>query len=130
MTTWFITGASSGLGAALARAVLGHGDNAAITASNTGPAIVQDAETLSHRSCSSSAATRSTGSAPPLTTPPETPAGSNSSAAAPTQHREQQVFFVLGVLITDDDVEPHAHGVPEPAQSLEVRHAAAQLDAR
>jgi NADP-dependent 3-hydroxy acid dehydrogenase YdfG len=36
MTTWFITGASSGLGAALARAVLGHGDNAAITASNTG----------------------------------------------------------------------------------------------
>jgi NADP-dependent 3-hydroxy acid dehydrogenase YdfG len=36
MTTWFITGASSGLGAALARAVLGHGDNAAITARNTG----------------------------------------------------------------------------------------------
>ena len=36
MTTWFITGASSGLGAALARAVLDHGDNAAITARNTG----------------------------------------------------------------------------------------------
>jgi len=36
MTTWFITGASSGLGAALARAVLDHGDNAALTARNTG----------------------------------------------------------------------------------------------
>ena len=36
MTTWFITGASSGLGAALARAVLDHGDNAVITARNTG----------------------------------------------------------------------------------------------
>ena len=36
MTTWFITGASSGLGAALARAVLDRGDNAAITARNTG----------------------------------------------------------------------------------------------
>ncbi|KXF50207.1 short-chain dehydrogenase [Rhodococcus sp. SC4] len=34
MTTWFITGASSGLGAALARAVLEHGDNAVITARN------------------------------------------------------------------------------------------------
>jgi NAD(P)-dependent dehydrogenase (short-subunit alcohol dehydrogenase family) len=36
MTTWLITGASSGLGAALARAVLDHGDNAVITARNTG----------------------------------------------------------------------------------------------
>ncbi|MBV6760329.1 oxidoreductase [Rhodococcus opacus] len=36
MTTWFITGASSGLGAALARAVLEHGDNAVITARNAG----------------------------------------------------------------------------------------------
>ena len=36
MTTWFITGASSGLGAALARAVLDHGHNAVITARNTG----------------------------------------------------------------------------------------------
>ena len=35
MTTWFITGASSGLGAALANAVLDHGDNAVITARNT-----------------------------------------------------------------------------------------------
>ncbi|MCI0142641.1 SDR family NAD(P)-dependent oxidoreductase [Arthrobacter bambusae] len=34
MGTWFITGASSGLGAALARAVLDHGDNAAISARN------------------------------------------------------------------------------------------------
>ncbi|MFC9358910.1 oxidoreductase [Rhodococcus sp. NPDC057014] len=34
MTTWFITGASSGLGAALARAVLEHGDNAVLTARN------------------------------------------------------------------------------------------------
>ncbi|MFC9835294.1 oxidoreductase [Rhodococcus sp. NPDC127530] len=34
MTTWFITGASSGLGDALARAVLEHGDNAVITARN------------------------------------------------------------------------------------------------
>ena len=34
MTTWFITGASSGLGAALSRAVLDHGDNAVITARN------------------------------------------------------------------------------------------------
>jgi NAD(P)-dependent dehydrogenase (short-subunit alcohol dehydrogenase family) len=32
MTTWFITGGSSGLGAALARAVLNNGDNAVITA--------------------------------------------------------------------------------------------------
>ncbi|WP_232791756.1 SDR family NAD(P)-dependent oxidoreductase, partial [Amycolatopsis sp. M39] len=35
MTTWLITGASSGLGAALARAVLEHGDNAAVTARDT-----------------------------------------------------------------------------------------------
>ena len=35
MTTWFITGASSGLGAALARTVLGHGDNAVLTARHT-----------------------------------------------------------------------------------------------
>jgi len=35
MTTWLITGASSGLGAALARAVLGRGDNAVVTARNT-----------------------------------------------------------------------------------------------
>ncbi|QYB07340.1 SDR family NAD(P)-dependent oxidoreductase [Rhodococcus sp. USK10] len=34
MTTWFITGASSGLGASLTRAVLEHGDNAVITARN------------------------------------------------------------------------------------------------
>jgi len=34
VTVWFITGASSGLGAALARAVLEHGDNAVITARN------------------------------------------------------------------------------------------------
>jgi NAD(P)-dependent dehydrogenase (short-subunit alcohol dehydrogenase family) len=34
MTTWLITGASSGLGAALARAVLKQGDNAVITARN------------------------------------------------------------------------------------------------
>jgi NAD(P)-dependent dehydrogenase (short-subunit alcohol dehydrogenase family) len=34
MTAWFITGASSGLGAALARAVLDHGHNAVITARN------------------------------------------------------------------------------------------------
>ncbi|MFI7171294.1 oxidoreductase [Rhodococcoides fascians] len=32
MTTWFITGASSGLGRALARAVLEQGDNAVVTA--------------------------------------------------------------------------------------------------
>lgn len=32
MTTWLITGASSGLGAALARAVLARGDNAVVTA--------------------------------------------------------------------------------------------------
>lgn len=38
MTTWFITGASSGLGAALARAVLARGDSAAVTA--------RDAESL------------------------------------------------------------------------------------
>jgi NAD(P)-dependent dehydrogenase (short-subunit alcohol dehydrogenase family) len=36
VTTWFITGASSGLGAALARAVLDHGHNAVITVRNTG----------------------------------------------------------------------------------------------
>ncbi|WP_032404235.1 oxidoreductase [Rhodococcoides fascians] len=35
MTTWFITGASSGLGRALARAVLEQGDNAVVTARNT-----------------------------------------------------------------------------------------------
>ncbi|NVC25510.1 SDR family NAD(P)-dependent oxidoreductase [Kocuria salina] len=35
MTTWLITGASSGLGAALARAVLAQGDNAVVTARNT-----------------------------------------------------------------------------------------------
>ncbi|MFL0410978.1 oxidoreductase [Microbacterium paludicola] len=35
MTTWLITGASSGLGAALARAVLDRGDNAVVTARNT-----------------------------------------------------------------------------------------------
>ncbi|ROP72605.1 oxidoreductase [Curtobacterium sp. PhB115] len=35
MTTWLITGASSGLGASLARAVLEQGDNAVITARNT-----------------------------------------------------------------------------------------------
>lgn len=34
MTTWFITGASSGLGRALARAVLEQGDNAIVTARN------------------------------------------------------------------------------------------------
>jgi NAD(P)-dependent dehydrogenase (short-subunit alcohol dehydrogenase family) len=34
LTIWFITGASSGLGAALARAVLGEGHNAVITARN------------------------------------------------------------------------------------------------
>ncbi|AKS33702.1 oxidoreductase [Mycolicibacterium goodii] len=34
MTTWLITGASSGLGAALAHAVLDHGDSAVITARN------------------------------------------------------------------------------------------------
>jgi NAD(P)-dependent dehydrogenase (short-subunit alcohol dehydrogenase family) len=34
MTTWLITGASSGLGAALARAVLTNGDNAVVTARN------------------------------------------------------------------------------------------------
>lgn len=34
MTTWFITGASSGLGAALARAVLARGDKAVVTARN------------------------------------------------------------------------------------------------
>jgi NAD(P)-dependent dehydrogenase (short-subunit alcohol dehydrogenase family) len=34
MTTWFITGASSGLGAALAEAVLDHGDKAVVTARN------------------------------------------------------------------------------------------------
>jgi len=35
MATWLITGASSGLGAALARAVLNRGDNAVVTARNT-----------------------------------------------------------------------------------------------
>jgi len=35
MPTWLITGASSGLGAALARAVLDRGDNAVVTARNT-----------------------------------------------------------------------------------------------
>jgi len=35
MTTWLITGASSGLGAALARAVLARGDNAVVTARST-----------------------------------------------------------------------------------------------
>lgn len=35
MATWLITGASSGLGAALARAVLDRGDNAVVTARNT-----------------------------------------------------------------------------------------------
>jgi len=35
MATWLITGASSGLGAALARAVLARGDNAVVTARNT-----------------------------------------------------------------------------------------------
>lgn len=34
MNTWLITGASSGLGAALARAVLSQGDNAVVTARN------------------------------------------------------------------------------------------------
>jgi hypothetical protein len=42
----------------------------------------------------------------------------------------QQVLFVIGLFISNDDVEPHAHGVPEPAQGLDVRHAAAQFDAR
>lgn len=35
MTTWFITGASSGLGAALAKEVLDRGDTAAVTARST-----------------------------------------------------------------------------------------------
>lgn len=35
MSTWLITGASSGLGAALARTVLDQGDNAVVTARNT-----------------------------------------------------------------------------------------------
>ena len=37
---------------------------------------------------------------------------------------------ILGLFIADDDVEPHAHGLPEPAQGLDIRHAAAQFDAR
>jgi hypothetical protein len=37
----------------------------------------------------------------------------------------QQVLFVIGLFIANDDMEPHAHGVPEPAQGLDVRHAAA-----
>jgi hypothetical protein len=37
---------------------------------------------------------------------------------------------VLGFLIADDDVEPHTHGVAQPAQRLDVRHAATELDAR
>lgn len=40
MTTWLITGCSTGLGRALAEAVLAHGDNAVITARK--PASVQD----------------------------------------------------------------------------------------
>jgi hypothetical protein len=40
------------------------------------------------------------------------------------------VFFLLGFLIADYDVEPHAHGVSEPAQGLDIRYAAAQFDAR
>ena len=42
----------------------------------------------------------------------------------------EQVFFLLGVVITNDDVEPYSHRVPKPAQGLDVRHAATQLDAR
>lgn len=44
MTTWLITGASSGLGAALARAVLAQGDNAVVTARNVAhlEELVQD----------------------------------------------------------------------------------------
>ena len=37
--TWFITGCSSGMGAALARAVLARGDFVIITARNTGPSL-------------------------------------------------------------------------------------------
>ena len=40
MTTWMITGCSTGLGRALAEAVLGNGDNAVVTARNVG--TVQD----------------------------------------------------------------------------------------
>jgi NAD(P)-dependent dehydrogenase (short-subunit alcohol dehydrogenase family) len=40
MATWLITGCSTGLGRALARAVLAHGHNAVVTARN--PATVQD----------------------------------------------------------------------------------------
>lgn len=40
MTTWLITGCSTGLGRALATAVLAHGDNAVVTARD--PAKVQD----------------------------------------------------------------------------------------
>ena len=36
MSTWLITGASSGLGHALAQAVLDRGDNAVVTARNAG----------------------------------------------------------------------------------------------
>ena len=40
MTTWLITGCSTGLGRALAEAVLAHGDNAVVTARD--PSTVQD----------------------------------------------------------------------------------------
>ena len=65
-----------------------HSARSAVHRTRRQPRSCRPPRTLSHRSCSSSAATRSTGSAPPLTTPAETPAGLNSSAAAPTQHRE------------------------------------------
>src|ERR1700677_3016301 len=42
----------------------------------------------------------------------------------------QQVFFLVGRIITNDDVEPYSHCVPEPAQRLDVGYAAAQLNAR
>jgi hypothetical protein len=37
----------------------------------------------------------------------------------------QQVLFVIGLFIANDDMEPNAHGVPEPAQGLDVRQATA-----
>ena len=42
----------------------------------------------------------------------------------------QQILFSFGFLVTNDDVEPYLHCVPESPQGLQVRRATTQLDAR
>ena len=42
----------------------------------------------------------------------------------------QKALFLFGVLVADNDSEPHAHGTPKSLQGLDVRYATAQQQAR